>query len=339
MQKNIKLTKFIFLSFLIIILLTYRDFLYTLKLMIFHFYNFKMLPLDPYYQIILKYNGLINDNFRFPWEWRVIPNIINWLTFEILPCVKPKVVPNEISDAMYCSIWSISLVNFISGALSQVLLCYYAAKKLKREIHECTLLMFTSYFLIKFLDPFGVDRISFLFLVFFLIFSESIFAYIFIVISILVNDKCLLFITTYYFCNSFQFRFDKIKIIFLNKKFLLSFLISISYFYYISKIILQIQSDEVSYNYLNFHSFTNTILPSIIAIFGFLLNFNNKTILKKFNLTKNHFFLIFIFFILSVFVGGPGNAGRYMVFGCVLFLPILNYQILITFKNLLTILK
>lgn len=298
-----------------------------------------MLPLDPYYQIILKYDGLINDNFRFPWELRIIPNIINWLTFEILPCLKPKVVPNEISKTMYCSIWSISLVNFISGALSQVLLCYYAAKKLKREIHECTLLMFTSYFLIKFLDPFGVDRISFLFLVFFLIYSESIFAYIFIIISILVNDKCLLFITTYYFCNSFQFRFDKIKIIFLNKKFLLSFLISIFYLYYILKTVLQIQSDEVSYNYLNFHSLTNSILPSLIAIFGFLLNFNNKTILKKFNLTKNHIFLIFIFFILSIFIGGPGNAGRYMVFGCVLFLPILNYQILSTFKKLLTILK
>jgi len=336
MQKDITFIKFIFFSFLIIILLTYRDFLYTVKLMIFHFYNFKMLPLDPYYQIILKYNGLIKDNFRFPWEWRIIPNIINWLTFEMLPCVKPKVIPNEVNDVLYCSIWSISLVNFISGALSQVLLCYYAAKKLKRGIPECTLLMFTSYFLIKFLDPFGVDRISFLFLVIFLIFSETLFAYIFIIISILVNDKCLLFITAYYFCNSFEFRFYKIKIIFLNKKFLLSFLISISYFYYISKIILQIQADEVSYNYLNFHALTNTILPSVIVTFGFLLNFNNKTALKRFNLTKNHFFIILIFIISSIFIGGPGNAGRYMVFGCILFLPILNYQILNIFKKLIT---
>jgi len=339
MQKNITFIKFIFISFLIIILLTYRDFLYTVKLMIFHFYNFKMLPLDPYYQIILKYGGLINDNFRFPWEWRVIPNIINWLTFEILPCVKPKVLPNEVSDVVYCSIWSVSLVNFLSGALSQIFLCYYAAKKLKREMNECTLLMFTSYFLIKFLDPFGVDRISFLFLVIFLIFSKSKLAYIFIIISILVNDKCLLFITAYYFCNSFEFRFNKIKRIIFNKKFLLSFLISILYFCYISKIILQIQSDEVSYNYLNFHSLTNTILPSLIAIFGFLINYNNTIILEKFNLTKNHFFIILIFFILSIFVGGPGNAGRYMVFGSILFLPILNYQILNTFKNLLTKLK
>ena len=300
-------------------------------MMIFHFYNYKMLPLDPYYKIILKYNGTINEAFRFPWEIRFFPNVVNWLFFEILPCIKPKVIPNNISIETYCSIWSISLVNFISGVLSQVFICYYAAVKIKRSEYECIFLTFTSYFVIKFLDPFGVDRISFLYLIIFLIFAESKVSYFFIFFSILVNDKCLLFITTYYFCNNLDY--CDLKKILLNKKFIISFIISISYLFYISKIILKIHDSEVSYKYLNFHSLSNTIIPSAILIGSFLINFNNKKVLKKFYLKKNHFFLITIFIMLGVFVGGPGNAGRYLVFGCVLFLPILNYEILRIIKN------
>jgi hypothetical protein len=334
MQEKIKILKFIFLSVIIVSLFTYRDFLYNVKLMLFHFYNYKMLPLDPYYQIILKYSGLSNDHFRFPWEWRVIPNIINWLAFEILPCFKPRVIPDQISDSTYCSIWSISVVNFIAGIFAQVLLCYYAFIKLKRENYECIFLMFTSYFLIKFLDPFGVDRISFLFLIIFLFFEKSKFSYFFIIFSILVNDKCLLFITTYYFCKTIDY--NNLKKIILNKKSLISLLISILYLCYIFKIIRDINSEEVSYNYFNFNSLTNTILPSLIVVFPFFANFQNRKILHEFNLDKNHIYFILIFFILGLVVGGPGNTGRYVVFGSLLFLPILNYQILKIIRNLLS---
>jgi hypothetical protein len=333
MQKKINFLKFFFLSAIIVSLFAYRDFLYNLKLMLFHFYNYKMLPLDPYYKIILKYSGLSNDHFRFPWEWRVIPNIINWLAFEILPCFKPKVIPDQINDVTYCSLWTISFVNFVAGIFAQVLLCYYAFIKLNRENYECIFLMFTSYFLIKFLDPFGVDRISFLFLIIFLFFSQSKISYFFIIFSLLVNDKCLLFITTYYFCNNIEY--DNLKKILLNKKFLISLLISILYLCYIFKIIKGINSEEVSYNYFNFNSLTNTILPTLIAVFPFVANFQNQKILRDFNLDKNHIYFILIFLILGLVVGGPGNTGRYIVFGSLLFLPILNYQIFKIIGNLL----
>ncbi len=297
--------------------------------MLFHFYNYKMLPLDPYYQIILKYSGLSNDHFRFPWEWRIIPNTINWLAFEILPCFKPRVLPDQISDATYCSIWSISVVNFVAGVLAQVLLCYYAFIKLKRENYECIFLMFTSYFLIKFPDPFGVDRISFLFLIIFLFFAQSKISYFFIIFSILVNDKCLLFITTYYFCNNIEY--NNLKKILL--------LMSILYLYYTYKIIIGISSEEVSYNYFNFNSLTNTILPFVIVNFAFFTNFGNHKILQKFNLNKNCAYFILIFFLLGLFVGGPGNMGRYIVFGSVLFIPILNWQIFNMIRNLLINIK
>lgn len=337
MQEKVKILKFIFLSALIVSLFAYRDFLYNLKLMLFHFYNFKILPLDPYYQIILKYSGLSNEHFRFPWEWRIIPNTINWFAFEILPCFKPRVLPAQISDATYCAIWSISIVNFVAGILAQVFLCYYTFIKLKRKNYECVFLMFTSYFLIKFLDPFGVDRISFLFLIIFLFFAQSKFSYLFIIFSILVNDKCLLFITTYYFCNSIEY--NNLKKILLNKKFLISLLMSILYLCYIYKIITEISTEEVSYNYFNLSSLTNTILPFVIVNFAFFTNFGNHKILQMFNLNKNYAYFILIFFLLGLFVGGPGNMGRYVVFGSVLFIPILNWQIFNMISNLLTNIK
>ena len=334
MPKKITFIKFFLFSAIILILLTYRDFLYTIKLMNYHFYNFKMLPLDPYYQIILKIDGLIDKNFRFPWEWRLIPNYINWLFYEFLPCFKPKLIPTQVNEATYCAIWSVSLVNFLSGICSQLLIAYYVLNKLNRNHLECISLIFLSYFLIKFLDPFGVDRISFLFLIIFLFFAETRYAYFFILISILINDKCLLFITTYYFAKNFDFN-NLYKMI-RDLKLLLSGILSIFYLTYISTTIFNIASSEVSYNYLNFHALVNSIIPTIVVIFGFIYNFNNEKLLKSFNLKKSYIFFIIIFSLLGFFVGGPGNFGRYIVFGSLLFFPILNFQIIEFIKKCLT---
>ena len=335
MQKKIRFLKFITISSIIILLFSYRDFLYTIKLMIFHFYNYQMLPLDPYYKIILKYSGVINENFRFPWEWRVIPNFINWIVYEIVPCVRPMIVPVEITSQTYCSIWSISLVNFFAGIMSQVLLCYYAFKKLNRDVYESIFLIFISYFLIKFLDPFGVDRISFLFLIIFLFFSQSPFAYIFIIILIFFNDKSLLFITSYYFCTNIDFK--NLNKILSNKKFLLSFFISLIYAIFTITLILGINSDEVVYNYFSFHGLVNSIIPLLISIFAFIYNFDNSKILKKFNLNKNFLFLILIFLASGLLLGGPGNAGRYMIYGSIPFIPLLNFQIIKIIKKILNL--
>ncbi len=337
MQKKVTFIKFFIFCFLIIALLTYRDFLYTIKLMNYHFYNFKMLPLDPYYEIILKIQGLIDKSFRFPWEWRIIPNYINWIFYEILPCIEPKIIPSQMNNSTYCAIWSISVVNFISAIFSQILLSYYVLTKLKRDYIESIFLIFLSYFFIKFLDPFGVDKVSFLFLIIFLFFSQSRYSYFFILISIFVNDKCLLFITTYYFANSFDI--NKLDKMVKDYRFLLSLLICIGYLIFISEIIFKISISEVSYNYLNFHSLVNSILPSLIIVFGFLYNFNKRKILKNFNLKKSYILFIIAFSLLGIFVGGPGNFGRYIVFGSLFFIPILNYQLLVFIKKYIFKLK
>lgn len=337
MQKKIRFLNFIVISSIIIILFSYRDFLYTIKLMIFHFYNYQMLPLDPYYKIILKYAGIIDENFRFPWEWRIIPNLINWMVYEVIPCVKPTIIPKEITNTTYCSIWSISLVNFFAGIFSQVLLCYYCATKLNRDIYESLFIIFVSYFLIKYLDPFGVDKISFLFLIIFLFFSQSRFAYFFIIISIFFNDKSLLFITSYYFCLNLDYK--NINKILTNKKFLLSFFISLIYAIYTTSIILGINSEEVSYNYLSFHGLVNSLIPILISIFAFIYNFNNSKLLGEFNLNKNFLFLILIFLSSGILLGGPGNTGRYLIYGSLPFIPLLNFQIIKILKSVIEISK
>ena len=202
------------------------------------------------------------------------------------------------NNSTYCAIWSISVVNFISAIFSQILLSYYVLTKLKRDYIESIFLIFLSYFFIKFLDPFGVDKVSFLFLIIFLFFSQSRYSYFFILISIFVNDKCLLFITTYYFANSFDI--NKLDKMVKDYRFLLSLLICIGYLIFISEIIFKISISEVSYNYLNFHSLVNSILPSLIIVFGFLYNFNKRKILKNFNLKKSYILFIIAFSLLGI---------------------------------------
>ena len=110
-------------------------------------------------------------------------------------------------------------------------------------------------------------------------------------------------------------------------------------FNFISEIIFKISISEVSYNYLNFHSLVNSILPSLIIVFGFLYNFNKRKILKNFNLKKSYILFIIAFSLLGIFVGGPGNFGRYIVFGSLFFIPILNYQLLVFIKKYIFKLK
>jgi hypothetical protein len=77
----------------------------------------------------------------------------------------------------------------------------------------------------------------------------------------------------------------------------------------------------------------------MIVSFAFFINFRNQKTLQKFNLNRNHAYFFLIYFLAGLLHGGPGNMGRYIVFGCALFIPILNWQIFIIIKNLLIDIK
>ena len=53
MQSTKKRFFYLFIFFIFLTLIGFRDFLYTFKLMLFQSYNHNMLPFDEYYKIIL----------------------------------------------------------------------------------------------------------------------------------------------------------------------------------------------------------------------------------------------------------------------------------------------
>jgi len=345
-NKNKKLffSSLLFLAILLS-LLTYRDFLTTLKLMLYQSYNSAMLPFDEYYKIILFYN-LKNEiyNIGFPWMSRYIPNFLNSAVFQIFPCLKVNNIPEILSQKEYCAIWSISLVNFISTILFQVVMFYYVFKILRRNYIECILTLFTSYFIISFSDKFGIDRISILFCVIFLIFYEKkILTYLIILISIFINEKCTIFIATYIFCeNIIQYKERKeinyiptclSVILFGAWSYFYTFNIDNDYHHHPLKILFS--GDVVSYNYFSFHGLTNTIFPLIALTGPFFFYFNNKTLLSNFKLNKIYFLPIFVFIFFGILIGGAGNTGRYLIYTSPIYIPLINIFLIEQAKKIL----
>lgn len=335
----------LFLILIILFFLSYRDFLITMKLMLFHFYNFPMLPLDPYYKMILLFDGenvKIGDHqIKDGWLWqylRIVPLIINWIIFKIIPCFKMASIPEFIDNKTYCSIWSISIVNYTSGLLIQLGFFLLIRYKFRRSLGESILILFTSYFVLNFLDKYGIDKISFLYLViFFLLEKKQKLIYLLIILSVFVNEKCTLLLCSYFLLIEFDFKniLKSIYKSFLNINFLLSFLLCLGYLYltYV-KIDDYFSKDIVDYNYLTLHALTNSIIPLILLVIPFLVYFFHKNVLVIFNLKQNFILILIIFLLLGLFVGGTGNMGRYLVYTSIIFLPITNFLIYKILSNL-----
>lgn len=346
---KIKNKKYFFYSLFILVILlslfTYRDFLTTLKLMLFQSYNSAMLPFDEYYKIILYYDTKDDVyNIGFPWISRYIPNYINFLIYQVLPCLKVNHIPEIFTEKEYCAVWSISLVNFICTIFFQVAMFCYVLITLKRNYSEAAITLFTSFFLISLSDKFGIDRLSILYCVLFLIFYEKKFLfYLIILTSIILNEKCTIFIATFLMCeNIIDFKLKK-KINYMPTLLSILLFLSWSYIYTINvdndyhhhPLKILFSGDVVTYNYFSLHGLTNTILPLIILVGPFIFYFNNSTVLSDVKLEKIYFIPILVFIIFGILIGGAGNTGRYLIYLSPLYIPLINIFILERIKKIL----
>ena len=328
---KIKNYKYWLVIIFIVFCLTYREFLETLKFFLFHKYNFSMLPLDPYYKQILYYSDLINNQIGWPWNTRYLPNFVNYLTFEILPCLKMKEIPNFLSINEYCAMWSISVVNYLSTIFSSLFMFFYSNNFLKLKISESVLIVFTTIFYFSFLDRFGIDRLSMFYLLIIFYFNlkfakKNALILISIILSTFVNEKITIFLFLYYFSQEFALNKGIINYTLL-KKILSSYKIIISGFMIVYYIVLtlffnydilisnSVGIKGVNLNYLSFHSLSNTLIPLILITTSFFYLSNKDNLLKEIGLNKyNFYFILPIFLLIGLIVGGPGNTGRYLVY-------------------------
>lgn len=316
-----------FIILLIVCALTYREFLETLKFFLYHKYNFAMLPLDPYYMQILFLNGEIKESIGWPWDLRLIPNFVNFLVYKFFPCLEVNKIPELFSTNQYCAIWSISLVNYFSTVIFILIFFYYCLNILKLPLAESTLGLFVSFFYLTFLDRFGIDRFSIMFLMIsFLTIVKFqkliILRYLLIFLSILVNEKITIMIFLYYLSNIIVIN-RKVFNIKLLKRIISSVELYISgsliFIYFVFTMIRSSNSvvwevKNVAINYLSFHGISNSLIPLFLIVISFIF-LNKKNKLRDLNVDPIHFYFIFpIFVIIGFLIGGPGNMGRYLIY-------------------------
>lgn len=328
---KIKYLKSYFFIFLIIFCLTYREFLETLKFFLFHKYNFSMLPLDPYYNQVLYYSSFINESIGWPWNMRYIPNYFNYLIFEILPCLKVKEIPEFLSINEYCAMWSISIANYLSTIFSALFMFFYSNNFLKLKIEESVLIVFVTIFYFSFLDRFGIDRFSLFYLLSIFYFGLNfkhmhLIISLTIILSIFVNEKITIFLFLYYVSQELASNKGLISLN-LIKKILVSYKIIISglmiLYYIVTSLFLNseivfatdVGIRSTNFNYLSFHSLSNTLIPLILISMSYFYLSKDKELLDKIRVNKyNFYFILPVFIIIGMLIGGPGNTGRYLIY-------------------------
>ena len=338
------------LLFIIFFFLSFRDFLDTLKFFLFHSYNFKMLPMDGYYKILIDYDNGDYSSIGSPWANRFIPNYINFIYYKYFPCLEVSIIPQTINSKVYCSMFSISLVNHIFTILSQFLLFIYLRFNLKRELSECLFGFCISYFFFQFLDRFGVDRFSIFFLLIFIttINSKIFFRSLIIIMSIWVNDKCLIFISAYYSLLLIDSYIDKRKFSYVLE----NIICYLSIFFYLFFIFSfdNLKNDNaapINVFFLNlstlkyylglffsFQAMSNSLVQILLTICPFIILFNKKEILECFNLKRIYLLILILFLIFGILIGGIGNSGRYMIYTIPITFPIFNFLLFQCFKKL-----
>lgn len=316
------------------LLISYRDFLITLKLMMFSSYNFNMLPFDAYYKMNLLFDGKSNESAGYPWSSRHIANYFNYFIYKIAPCLEVRKIPDGISRDVYCSYWSLALSNFIYTAIFQVSTFIYTTKVLKRTIIEGAIVLFISYFIISFSDRFGIDRFSILCISLFLfIANHKTLKYLFIFLSIFINEKITVFLAVYYFCNNVSKFINKEKVNYFTTIFSATLFFLYTFYYLNFNLSFDLKNNSfslnnyldgsvVNRNFLSLHALANSLIPIFIITFPFLLYFKNKKVLKEFKLKRMYILIPITFIFLGWLGGGAGNGGRLAVYISPLLIPL-----------------
>ena len=334
MQSTKKRFFYLLIFLIFLTLIGFRDFLYTFKLMLFQSYNHNMLPFDEYYKIILYLDtGLEKYNIGWPWSSRIIPNYINFIFYKYTPCLQVTNIPDGLNAREYCALWSLNIVNFLSLIFFQIIIFFYSLKILKRPLEESILSAFLSYFILSMSDRFGIDRISILFSTIFLFNKNYYLQFLLLVLSIFFNEKITVFATSLFFCNELVKLTNRER-----TNFFLSFLgcVLFGLYIFVSSIFtntshhhhlynILFTNNIVSYNYFSFHGLSNTFVPFIVLFFPFFYYFKNNKIINLFKIHKFYLILIFTFFLMGIILGGPGNTGRYLIYTCPIFIPLISY--------------
>lgn len=332
--------------FLFLILILFRDFLYTYRMQIERF-----LPYYPYHEQILYYlSGDKKFDVEAPMNLRFFGLIFQYIIFKFLPCFELTRINIEEPYSNYtCAVYSSALMNYISLCGIMSISFSYCYKKIKLPLAESILSMFFCYIFIAHVEAFTLDRVSILYLSLIIYFlDKQKLCLLLIILASIVNEKIVFAITLFLF----------IKIFFKNQKNFKFYFFTSIFSCFLVLIIFFIYTKFLGHGYWGENSpggFYNTFFSSgyvrMLGMFtspsgytnGFLPLFFciSPYILSLFFKIKNNFYSNYEILIplgLSLFAtgGGTEQIGRYAMYSIPIFAPVFSYVLLNIIRNLET---
>ena len=134
--------------FLILILIFFREYLYTYRMMLVNF-----VPHD-LYQKQLLYFSTFDESYKLtlPSAVRLLPILFYYILYKFSPCLTLTNINPELSKEFICATNAVALGNYFILIALLVVFLFYFTKILKRPKEEAYLGIVLSYAIIKFLN-------------------------------------------------------------------------------------------------------------------------------------------------------------------------------------------
>ncbi len=317
-----------FLTLVIFLLFSYRDFLWTYRSMLEDYFSYY------HYQDQIVFYQLGDEKYKdyIPVNTRFLGLILQYIIFNVVPCLKLNHLTIVNQYPIYeCATFSLAFLNYVCKYLFIIFVFLYVKKATSNNSISLISIILTYIFFL-YLESFSFDRLAVLYILVCLYYEDK--KYIsnpLLISSFLVNEKVIMVLGPYYL---FQYIKDKNRVYF--KK---VFLILLSTFFYIFMIFILTKfygySFHPYYNEVGFHriilDFTNkshisnSILPFIFVIIPYIILLYTK---KHYDLrnSKLEILIPFVLWFLS-YGGGENNIGRYVMHTLPLWLPLLSCQL------------
>ena len=310
--------------FIILLILFFREYLYTYRMMMVNF-----VPYD-FYQNQIIYFSTFDETYKLtiPSAVRLIPIFFYYILFKISPCLKLTSLDDSIPEVYTCATHAVALGNYILLILILVVFLFYQKIILNKSDQDAYLGLILCYAVIKYLDHFTIDRFVVFYLILILFFINNLKLSIFLVLlSFLVSEK-VFFITGFLFFLRLIFQSE-------NRKYFLLFIssvISCVFYYFLIKIgKYYFEFFEFEFNikqmfkmFYNKSAVSGSLLPLLISLTPYMLW--NKEIERNYPKQRIEF-LIPISLILFGIFGGVENTARYITHSFPIWLPILSTRI------------
>lgn len=328
----------------LLLLILFRDFLYTYRIQL-----EKFLPYYNYQDQIMYYlTGDSKYDVQAPMSLRFLGLWIQFLIYKFIPCLELSNTNIIFPYPEYsCVTFSSALMNYISLCGIMSVIFSYCYKKLNFRLSESILSVLFAYIYINHVEAFTLDRISILYFLIILYYLDNKYLSLLLILcASLVNEKIIFVLGVLFFIRLFLNQKKEYLRLFITT--FVSGLIVIGIFIFYSQFLgygylqsdmsgqgiydtaLTKGLDRIISIFTSKSGLSNGALPLLFAISPYIISFYIKD--SKFYFSKIDI-IIPISLLIFTAGGGTEQTGRYVMYSMPLWIPIFSQQLLYFFSD------